>query len=94
MLLDENSHQTVTYSGCVGDTLYACRFFACLHTRQDQNGLHLKRIFFAKIGIFCKLIAGPLCEAKMHWIVNWLHLLIQLDFVWRHTNVCMKNSSQ
>ena len=31
--------------------------FACLHTRQYQNELHLKRWFFlAKIGIFCKSI--------------------------------------
>ena len=39
-----------------------CDNFACLHTRQDQNELHLKRwfFFFAKIGIFCKLIAVPL----------------------------------
>ena len=27
-------------------------------------------LFFAKIGVFCKSIAGPLSEAKMHWIVN------------------------
>ena len=39
--------------------------FACLHTRQDQNELHLKKwfFFFAKIGIFCKSIAGPPSEA-------------------------------
>ena len=38
-----------------------CDNFACLHTRQDQNELHLNiRFFFAKIGIFCKSIAGPL----------------------------------
>ena len=51
-------------------------------------------IFFAKIGIFCKSIAGPLSEAKTHWMVNWLQLLNQLNFVWRHTKVFMKNSSQ
>ena len=41
-----------------------CDNFACLHTRQDQNELHLKRwfFFFAKIGIFCKMDAGPLSE--------------------------------
>ena len=34
-----------------------CDNFACLHTRQDQNEFHLKRwFFFAKIGIFCKVI--------------------------------------
>ena len=38
-----------------------CNNFVCLHTRQDQNELHLKRcFFFAKISIFCKSIAGPL----------------------------------
>ena len=38
-----------------------CENFAGLHTRQDQNELHLKRWFFcfAKIGIFYKSIAGP-----------------------------------
>ena len=29
--------------------------------------------FFAKIGIFCKSIAGPLSEANTHWIVNWIN---------------------
>ena len=39
--LDQNPHQTVTRFGCDN--------FACLHTRQDQNGLHLKRcLFFLK----------------------------------------------
>ena len=50
--------------------------------------------FFDKIGIFCKSIAGQLCEAKPHWLVNWLQLLNQLNFVWRHTKVFMQNSSQ
>ena len=50
--------------------------------------------FFAKIGIFCKSIAGPLSEAKTHWMVNWLQLLNQLNFVWRHTKVFIQNSSQ
>ena len=42
-----------------------CDNFACLHTRQDQNELYLKRwcFFFAKIGIFCKSIAGLLSKA-------------------------------
>ena len=43
-----------------------CDNFACLHTCQDQNELHLKRwFFFANIGIFSKSIAGPLSEAYM-----------------------------
>ena len=40
-----------------------CNNFACLHTRQDQNELHLKIHFFSKIGIFCKCVEGPLSEA-------------------------------
>ena len=34
-----------------------------------------KMLFVAKIGIFCKSIAGPLSEAKTHWTINWLQLL-------------------
>ena len=72
-----------------------CDDFACLHTRQDQNELHLKRwFFFAKIGIFCKSIADLLSEAKTHWMINWLQLLNQLNFVWRHTKVFMQNSAE
>ena len=91
MPLDQNSHQTVT---CLGVSAFQCMCaflcpkcdnFACLHSRQDQNELQVKRWFFAKIGIFCKSIAGPLSEAKTHWVVNWLHLLKQLNFVSRHT---------
>ena len=72
MSLDQIPHQTVTRFGCVGFLIYACGFFVpqmrqlCLfiYTRQDQNELHLKRwFFFAKIGVFCKSIAGPLSEA-------------------------------
>ena len=51
-------------------------------------------IFFAKIAIFCKSIAGSLSEAKTHWMVNWFQLLNQLNFVWRHIKVFMQNSSQ
>ena len=51
-------------------------------------------IFFIKTGIFCKSVAGPLIETKTHWMVNWLQLLDQLNFIWRHTKVFMHNSSQ
>ena len=37
---------------------FKCDNFACLHTRQHQNELHLKRWFF--FGIFYKSSAGPL----------------------------------
>ena len=50
--------------------------------------------FFGKIVIFCKSIAGPLSEAKTHWMGNWLQLLNQLNFIWRHIKVFMQNSSQ
>ena len=53
MPLDQNTHQTMTRFGCVGFLMYACGFlcpkcenFACLHTRQGQNVLHVKRYFF------------------------------------------------
>ena len=52
-----------------------------------------KMIFF-KVCIFCKSIAGPLSAAKTHWMVNWLQLLNELNFVWRHTEIFMHNSSQ
>ena len=102
MPLDQNPNQTVTRFGCVGFSMYACGFyvpkfdnFACLHTSQDQNELHLKRWFsFAKIDIFCKSIADPVSEAKTHWMANWLQLLKQFNFVWRHTKVFIQNSSQ
>ena len=44
-----------------------CNNYACLHTRQDQNELHLKRCFFAKIGIFCEPIAGPFPSAVQEY---------------------------
>ena len=64
-----------------------CDNFPCLHTRQDQNKLHLKDDCFCQIVIFCRLIAGPLSEAKTHWMVNLLQLLNQLNFVGRHSKV-------
>ena len=51
-----------------------------------------KTIFFSKIGIFCKSIAGALSEANTHWMVNWLQLLNQLNFLWLHIKVFMQNS--
>ena len=61
--------------------------YACFIWKDD--------FFFAKIGIFCKSIAGPLSEAKTLWMINWLQILNQLNFVrvGRHTKVCMQNSS-
>ena len=50
--------------------------------------------FFDKIDIFCKSIAGPVSDAKTHWMINWLQLLNQLNFVWRYIKVFKQNSSQ
>ena len=72
--------------------IQCCYNFACLHTRQDEAHIWKDDFFFTKIGIFCKSIASPLSEAKTHWIVNWLQLLNQLNFVWRQTKVFMQNS--
>ena len=93
MPLDQNSHQTVTRFRSVGFSMYSCRFsvpqmrqFACLHTRQDQNELQLKRWFF--------LPKSSLSEAKTHGMVNWLQLLNQLNLLWRYTNSsqwCLRN---
>ena len=50
--------------GCVCFSMYECGFsvpkmrqFACLHIRQDQNELHLKRwFFFTKMGPFPSIV--------------------------------------
>ena len=69
MPLDQNLYQTVTRFACVGFSMYACDFLylkfdnnACLHARQDQNMIWKYDFFFAKIGIFCKSIAGKLAK--------------------------------
>ena len=55
----------------VGFLCPKCDNFGCLHISQYQNKFHLKRwLFFAKIGIFCMSIAGPLSAAKTHWMVR------------------------
>ena len=60
MPLDKNPHQTVTRFGCVDFSIYACRFSV---PQMLQFFFFTYMIFFAKIGIFCKSIAGPLSEA-------------------------------
>ena len=49
--------------------------FACFVWKDD---------LLPKIRIFCKSIAGPLSEAKSHW----LQFLNQLNFVWRQRSLC------
>ena len=102
MPLDQNSHQTVTRFGRVGFSMYACGFSVsqmrqfCLFTYPPRSkwASSEKMIFFAKIGVYCKSIAGPLSEAITHWMVDWLQLLNQMNFVWRHTKVFMQYSYQ
>ena len=92
----------MTRFGCVGFSTNACgfsvpqvrQFCLCTYLPRSKWASFEKMIFFAKIGIFYKLIAGSLSEAKTHWMVNWLQPLNQLNFVWRHTKIFMQNSSQ
>ena len=55
--------------------------------------IHSKRWFFLE-NIFCKSVAGPFSEAKTYWMVNWLQLLNQLNFVLRYIKIFLQNSSQ
>ena len=102
MPLGQNPHQTVTRFGCVGFSMHACGFsvpkcdnFACLHTCQDQNELHLKRwfFFFAKIGnswtnwTLYGVIPRSLCKIRLNdvskmfncWERRWI------DVIWLFT---------
>ena len=100
MPLDQNPHQTNSDSFWVRRLFKVCvRVFcvpnATIFLAYIPAKIKMSLIFFAKIGIFCKSISGPFGEAKMHWwMVNWLQLLNQLNFVWRHTKVFMQNLSQ
>ena len=68
MPLDQNLRQTVTRFGCIGFSMYACEFSVpqmrqfCLFTYPPRLkwASSEKVIFFTKIGILCKSIAGPL----------------------------------
>ena len=70
MHLDENPHQTVTRFKCVGFSMYACRFSVpqiwqfCLFTYppRSKRASSEKMIWFAKIGMSCKSISGPLSK--------------------------------
>ena len=75
-------------------SMYACGFSVpqmrqfCLFTYPPRSK------WASSEKIFWKSIAGLLSEAKTHWMVYWLQLLNQLNFVQRHTKVFMQNSSQ
>ena len=78
MPLVQNPHQTVTGFGCVGFSMCAC-WFSVLQTLQfclfpypprTKWASSEKMIFFAKIGIPCKSMAGPLREALFKRIHN------------------------
>ena len=69
-----NSHQTVTRFWCVGCSMYAWGFSVpqmwqfCLFTyppRSKWDSYEKSIFFFAKIGIFCKSIAGPLSKGLL-----------------------------
>ena len=101
MPLDQNPHQIVTRFEYVAFSMYACGLSVphmrqfCLFTYLPRSkwASSEKKICFAKIGIFCKSIAGTLSKAKTLWKVNWLQLLNQFNFVRRHAKVFMQNSS-
>ena len=81
-------------SACVFSVPRKKQFCSFTYPPRSKLAKSEKMIFFAKIGIFCKSIAGPLNEVKTLWMVNWLQLLNQLNFVWRHIKLFMLNSSQ
>ena len=102
MLLEQNPHQTEPRFRCVGFSMYACDFSVpqlqqfCLFTYAPRSkwAPSEKMIFFAKIGIFCKSIAGAISDAKSHWMINWPQFLNQLNFIWRHTKVFINYVSE
>ena len=69
--MGQNLYQIVTCFGFVGFTMYACgfsvsqmqQFYLFTYPPKSKGASSEKMIFFAKIGIFCKLIASPLGEA-------------------------------
>ena len=86
MPLDQNPHQTVIRFGIVGFSMYACGFYVpqmrqfCLFTYPPRSkwASSEKMICFAKIGIFCKSIAGSLSEAytQLYSFVGRVKLII------------------
>ena len=95
--LDENQQQTVTRFGCVGFSMYASEFAVpqmqqfCLFTYPPRSkwASSEKMIFFAKIGIFCKSIAGPLPSVirayTQPYSFGWISYQIRHELVEKKT---------
>ena len=70
MQLDQYPQQTLTHFGCVGYSMYACRFsvpqmrqfyiYTYIPSKIKMSFIWKDVFFFAKIGIFCKSMAGQL----------------------------------
>ena len=75
----------MTRFGCVGFSTHAngfsvpqiWQFYLFTYPPRSKRTLS-EDDFFAKIGIFCKSIAGPLSEVKKQLMVNWLIEPIEL----------------
>ena len=94
MALDQNPHQTVTRFGCV--RMFCVPNAAILLVYippRSKWASSEKMILFGKIGIFCKSIAGPLSEAKTHWMLNWLQLQLT-SYQGMQTNVISYGETQ
>ena len=68
MAMDQNPHQTVAHFGCFGFSMPKSgfsvpqmqQFYLFTYPPRSKWASSEKMIFIAKIGIFCKSIAGPL----------------------------------
>ena len=69
-----------------------CKNFACLHTNQDQNELHLKRWYFLpkSVSSVSRSQAYLVKRKRIGWSIGFN----SWTFVWRHTKVFMHNFSQ
>ena len=102
MSLDQNPHPTVTRLGVRRLFNVCVRVFCAPNATILLVNIpaKIKITFIWKYDFFCQnrhlmyVDRRPLSEAKTHWLVNWLQLLNQLNFVWRHTKVFMQNLSQ
>ena len=79
--------QTMTRFGCVGFSMFACGFsvppnaailLVCITAKIKMSFIWKDDFFFAKIGIFCKSITGPLSKAKRHWVRRLFNVCVQV----------------